>query len=129
MAQFRFERDSLPIAIQENRLVIDGRSVELEWPILDAIESSDRIFVLFDPDRCHFMQGEKGLVLRPGPVIPNLIAIQRDGTLLWEAGFPQPEDYYYRIASSTPLAVYSFSCWRCEIDPGTGAILTKVFCK
>jgi hypothetical protein len=119
----------MPITIQGNRLVIDGRSIELQWPILDAIEGKDRIFVLFDPSKVHFVQGEKGLVRRPGRVIPNLIAIGKDGTLLWEGAYPQTEDYYYNFSPAGKLAVNSFSSWRCEIDPNTGAIVGKVFFK
>jgi len=119
----------LSLAIRDNRLVVDGRSIELEWPVLDAVEGKDRIFVLFDPDRCQCMPGERGPVLRPGPVFPKLIAIRKDGTLLWKAAYPQPENYYYNFSSTQPLAVNSFSSWRCEIDPDTGAMLFKLFFK
>jgi hypothetical protein len=117
----------MAITMEGNRLVVDGRSIDLQWTILDAIEGKDRILVLFDPTKVHFIQGEKRLLRRPGPVIPNLIAIGRDGTLLWEAAYPQTEDHYYGFSSAGKLAANSFSPWRCEIDPDTGAIVSKVF--
>jgi hypothetical protein len=47
------------------------------------------------------------------------------------ADFPEPtrEDYYYLITSRKPLVVTSFSSYDCELDPGTGKIVSREFFK
>jgi len=61
----------------------------------------------------------------------NLVCLDLSGKRLWEAEFPEPgkPDYYYEIGSRQPLVAYSLSSYDVELDPETGAILSKEFTK
>jgi hypothetical protein len=96
----------------------------LQWPIRDAVEIDDKIIVLLDPNA--YLKDpsfEKGSDFR------NLIAFSKEGKKLWEAEYPQLEDYYYEIESKYPLRVYSFSSYDCIIDEKTGQIISMEFFK
>lgn len=116
-------------SFQGNTLTIDGQSIQLAWPVLDAIEEGDRVYVLFDPDSYLLDQNYKKMRRKGAPAIRNLVALMKNGTKLWEAELPESSDYYYRISSSRPLIVNSFSSYRCEISPDNGAVVRKEFLK
>lgn len=116
-------------SFQGNVLTIEGQSIQLAWPVLDAIEEGARVFVLLDPDSYLLDPNYKKIRRHGAPAIRNLIALMKDGTKLWEAELPESSDYYYRFSSSRPLIVNSFSSYRCEISPDNGAILRKEFLK
>jgi hypothetical protein len=110
-------------------IFIDGQSVEMPWPVLDAIEQGDKVFVLLDPNS-YLLDPNYKVTRRQGtPAIRNLIAITRTGTNLWKAEMPEASDYYYRISSAVPLLAYSFSAYQCEIDPEYGTIRNMEFLK
>ncbi len=106
------------IAFDRNRIVAQGRWIELEHPIQDAFLRDGRIFVLFDPGSGSWSSG-------------NMVCVGLDGEKLWVAEFPESgrEDYYYLISSRNPLVVNSFSSYKCELDPATGKILSREFLK
>ncbi len=112
-----------------NILTIDGQSIQLAWPVLDAIEDGDRVFVLLDPDSYLLDHNYKKMRRQGAAAIRNLVAIAKNGIQLWEAELPERSDYYYRISSSRPLIVNSFSSYRCEIDAADGTITRKAFLK
>lgn len=101
----------------------------MRWRVLCAVEKSDKVLVLFDPDSYLLDQEYKDMRRRGAPAIRNLIAIRKTGEQLWEAEMPEAADYYYRIVSHNPLMVYSFSSYKCEIDLASGAIIRKEFSK
>lgn len=119
----------MTISFQGSILTIDSQLIQLAWPVLDAIEEGNRVFVLLDPDSYLLDPNYKRVRRQGAPAIRNLVALMKNGTKLWEAELPEPSDYYYRISSSKPLVANSFSSYRCEISPDTGAIMKKEFLK
>ena len=112
-----------------NELVIDGVALQTEFPIQSAVELDQRVIVLLAPDS-YLGDTSYGEDRRRGSnPIRNLRAYSRSGELLWEADFPEPADYYYRLVSCHPLVALSFSSYECEIDPGTGKIVSRKFVK
>lgn len=119
----------MSIEVSGKILTIDGSAVQLEWPILAAEETKDRIFVLLDPD-AYLADSRYKLSLRNGgQAIRNLLGFSRDGRKLWEADMPEARDYYYQFSSVVPLRVNSFSSFLCEINPDHGTIAAKEFLK
>src|SRR5258705_10633288 len=115
----------MSVTFQAKTLVVDGQLVQMPWPVLDAVEHGDKVFVLLDPDS-YLLDPEYKKMRRQGATaIRNLLALDKAGTKLWEAEFPEPSDYYYRIGSASPLTANSFSSYRSEIDPNTGSIKSK----
>ena len=119
----------MTISFKDNTLTINGQLIQLPWPLLDAIEEGSQVFALFDPDSYLLNPTYKEMRRKGAPAMRNLVAFGKDGTKLWEAEFPEPSDYYYRISSSSPLVANSFSSYRCEINPINGTILKKEFLK
>jgi hypothetical protein len=119
----------MSISIEGKTLFIDGQPTEMWWPVLDAIEYGDRVFVLLDPDSYLLDPDYKNMRRLGAPPIKNLVALNKAGARLWEADFPETADYYYQLVSASPLIANSFSSYRCEIDPKNGAIRYKEFLK
>ena len=119
----------MTIEIHGNVLTIDGRVVQLDWPVLEVAETRDKVFVLLDPDAYLGDASYKYSLRNGGPAIRNLVAISRDCQRLWEGELPEGRDYYYQFSSTEPLQVNSFSSFLCEIDPESRKILAKEFLK
>lgn len=119
----------MSVAFKAKTLTIDGISLQMPWPVLDAVEQGDMVFALLDPDSYLLDMEYKKMRRQGGPAIKNLLAFDKGGKKLWEADLPEGSDYYYQISAVRPLTVNSFSSYRCQIDPGTGAILTREFLK
>lgn len=119
----------MTISFQANTLVVDGHPMQMPWLVLDAVEQSDKVIVLLDPDSYLLDPNYKQVRRRGGAAIKNLLAIDKTGAKLWEAELPEQADYYYRIGSASPLTANSFSSYRCEIDANTGSIRSKEFLK
>lgn len=119
----------MTLSIHKNLLVIDGTRVQMPWPVLDAVETENTVFVLLDPNS--YLKDEAYLdsLRRGGSAIKNLIALRKNGMKLWDADLPEHSDYYYKIISSSPLVANSFSSYRCEIDPEDGSIKEREFFK
>jgi hypothetical protein len=119
----------MSVTFQTSTLVINGKSIQMPWAVLEAVEHEDKIFVLLDPDS-YLLDSEYKKMRRQGaPVVKNLLAFNKSGVKLWEADMPEPSDYYYLIGSASPLFVNSFSSYRCEIEPTSGKIINKEFLK
>lgn len=119
----------MTISFQGNTMTIDGQPVQLPWPVLDAIEEGNRVFVLMDPDSYLLDVDYKRKRRQGSPAIRNLVALTKSGMELWKAELPESSDYYYRISSSKPLTANSYSSYRCEINPDNGTITRKEFLK
>lgn len=119
----------MSVSFQGNNLMVDGQPIQMPWPVLDAREEGDKVFVLFDPDSYLLDPNYKRLRRQGAPAIRNLIALTKAGAKLWEAEFPEASDYYYRLNSTDPLVANSFSSYRCEINADDGAIKNKEFLK
>jgi hypothetical protein len=119
----------MSINFHAKTLIIDVNSIQMLWPVLDAIEQDDKVFVLLDPDSYLLDPNYKKMRRQGVPAIKNLLAFDKTGVKLWEAEFPETSDYYYRFSSSSPLIVNSFSSYRCEIDTTNGSIKNKVLLK
>lgn len=119
----------MSVTFQAKTLVINGLTLQMQWPVLDAVEEGSAVFVLLDPDAYLLDADYKRMRRQGGPAIKNLLAFDKGGTKLWEADLPESSDYYYLISSASPLVVNSFSSYRCQINPSTGAILTREFFK
>jgi len=102
-------------------LSINGKSLELDYPVVDAFELEGRIIVLFNPDAYTERFGQ----------FPNLIALGPTGERVWTAELPTTTsgDRYYKVSSRTPLVVYSIYSQECEIEPATGRIKVRRFFK
>jgi len=109
------------ISYSDNTLTIDGREHHLNFPIESAVESGDRVFVLFDPDAHHEKFGQ----------FENVVALSRAGEVLWIAELPTSRsgDRYYRLVCERALKASSVFSFVCELDPATGRILRKEFLK
>lgn len=103
--------------------------IATEYPIADAFELDGRWIVLLDAEA--YLQDPGYSLDRRRGVEPlrNLRAYANGGRILWEAEFPTPADYYYRIVGRDPLIAQSFSGYRCRIDPVTGRIIAAEFTK
>lgn len=118
----------MSVTFNEKALVFNELTLQMLWPILDAVEQEGKVFVLLNPDS-YLLDKNYKHVRHGGAVIKNLMAFDKTGSKLWEAEMPQDADYYYRICSKSPLIANSFSSYRCQIDPNTGAILSREFYK
>ena len=110
-------------------LVVDGIEVKMPWSILSAKVCEDKVIVLLDPDSYLLNSNYKNFRRQGGCALKNLFALDCLGVKLWEADFPVPSDYYYKISSYFPLVACSFSSYRCEIDLNDGSIKKKEFLK
>lgn len=119
----------MTISFHDNTLTIDDQSIQLAWAVLDAIEEGSQVFVLLDPDSYLLNPNYKKMRRQGAAAIRNLVAYSRSGVKLWEAELPEHSDYYYRISSSKPLIVNSFSSYKCEISIDDGIIKKKEFLK
>jgi hypothetical protein len=115
----------MSIAFSGRSMDINGQSVELPWPVRQAIEHRDKVFVLLDPDAYLSSPGYK----KEEPALRNLWAFDMSGRKIWEAALPEDSDYYYRLTSVDPLVANSFSSHICTIDSGSGAVLQAQFVK
>jgi hypothetical protein len=119
----------MAVTYSSRTLKIDELSVEMQWPILAVAENEDKVFVLLDPDTYLSDITYKTSRRHGAPAVYNLIAVGRAGERLWEAEYPEPSDYYYKLTSVSPLVAMSFSSYRCEIDVDSGRIVNKEFLK
>ena len=103
--------------------------VQMPCQVKEAFCFEGRTIVLLDPDAYLTDPDFPAERRRGNDPLRNLRAYSTSGELLWEAEFPEPADYYYRIVSRSPLVVLSFSSYRCRIDPETGRILEARFVK
>jgi hypothetical protein len=115
----------MSIAFAGSNLDINGHSVKLPWPVLQAMEHQGKVFVLLDPDAYLTSPGYG----KEEPALRNLWAFDLAGHKIWEAELPQDSDYYYRLTSANPLVANSFSSHICTIDSGNGAVLQAQFVK
>jgi hypothetical protein len=109
--------------------MIDGSPYKMEYPVKDAFWAEGRAIVLLDPDAFLTDSAYKKARRRGDGAIRNLLALARNGTLLWQAALPESVDYYYKLENRNPLIALSFSSYRCEIDPFDGHIAMKQFLK
>lgn len=117
------------LEVKENAIVFNDRIIDVGSRILDARVCRDIVVVLIDPDS-YVSDPEYRRKQRAGlPAARNLRAYSSDGEVLWEAEMPEQVDYYGKIISVNPIEVYSFSGFRCRIDPQTGKITSKHFMK
>jgi hypothetical protein len=109
------------INYSKKTVTIDGVTVALEYAVLVAFELMGNVIVLFDPDE---------LIPKSGR-FHNLIALDMNGSKLWEAELPTTStgDCYIEISSKKPLQAISFKSYVSEIDIGTGMIISKNFTK
>jgi hypothetical protein len=115
---------------QPDSKVQAGRALfSTDYSAREVFELDDRIIVLLDPDDYLTDPSYPRERRRGQDALRNLRAYSMSGKLLWEAEFPEPADYYYKIVSRSPLVVLSFSSYRCRIDPETGRILEAQFFK
>lgn len=119
----------MALSFSGTNVVIDGVSIQTQWPVLQVSESHKGIYVLLDPDSYLTDSSYKSSRRAGAPAIRNLLAFNRSGQKLWEGELPEETDYYYALSSVEPLVVNSFSSYRCELDGTTGAILQKEFLK
>jgi hypothetical protein len=112
-----------------HEICVGGTTILTDYPVRDAFELDGRVIVLLDPDE-YLEDPDYPKERRRGDnALRNLRAYSNSGELLWEAEFPEPADYYYKIVSRSPLWAMSFSSFRCRIDPESGRILETQFLK
>jgi hypothetical protein len=110
-------------------VTVDGVTWATEYPVKEAFTLAKAVCVLLEPDAYLSDTGYSKERRRGNGALRNLRAYSPTGDLLWEAEFPEPADYYYRIVSREPLVALSFSSYRCRIDPGSGRIVESEFMK
>ena len=119
----------MPTPQDAHAVMIADTSVALPWPPMAVVAVEGNTLVLLDPD-VYLLDPEYKRLRRFGaPAIKNLWAFDNQGRKLWEAEFPEPTDYYYKLLSARPHVALSFSSWRCTLCPTTGRTLNKEFLK
>ncbi len=110
----------MKISFLLNVLEVDGHQVKLDFDIVDAVTVGDSVVVLLDVDS----------VASVGQ-FRNLVALDKRGSVIWKAEMPTSANYdrYFKIASVDPLVAYSTTSFECEIDPGSGKIVRRVYYK
>lgn len=117
------------VTYQGRTVTVDGTSYTMPYEIREAFGLDEIAIVLLDPN-AYLNDPTYGKERRRGVnPLHNLFGIDNSGRVLWEAEFAEAVDYYYRVASRSPLVALSFSSFRCEIDPFTGKIVKKQFFK
>jgi hypothetical protein len=119
----------MSVSFHGSNLIVDGQSIQMPWPVLDAREEGDKVFVLFDPDSYLLDANYKRMRRQGAPAVRNLVALTKGGAKLWEAELPETSDYFYRLISTKPLVANSFSSYKCEINADDGAVKSKEFMK
>ena len=111
----------MTVSFIERELRIDEQVHVLEFPIDVAFEHGGLVIVLFAPDSNLKKFGQ----------FHNVIAVDRDGLLVWEAELPTSNtgDRYYKIANRDPLTLYSTQSYDVFLDPASGRIIEKRFTK
>ena len=102
-------------------VVIGGRPIEMEYPVVEAFQLGDKVVVMLDPDAYNQKFGQ----------FRNLLAFTPEGEALWVAELPtsMSSDTYTRISSKNPLVADSFTSYACEINQSSGEIIKKSFYK
>jgi hypothetical protein len=121
---------ALTVTHEGDMVKINGHPIRMEFMVRDAFWANGCAIVLLDPDAYldNPAYGARRRARGRKPV-HNLRALSSAGATLWQAEFPEPADYYYRIESRDPLVALSFSAYRCEIDARTGRIKSKALLK
>lgn len=115
--------------IQGNIVVVNGNTISVGSPILDAQAGPGMVLVLINPDS-YLKDPDYRRKRRAGlDAVRNLQAFSLSGVKLWDAEMPEDADYYYKIVNTDPIEVDSFSSFRCRIDSRTGKIISKRFMK
>lgn len=104
---------------------IDGKPTRMTYMVREAFWAHECAIVLLDPNAYMDLPAFGAQRRRSRNPVHNLRAYSAAGELLWQAQQPKSSDHYYRIESQDPLIALSFSGFRCEIDVGSGEILTK----
>lgn len=96
-------------------------TLQLQYPVTKAWLQAQysRIIVLMD------YTAQRGMLQ-----FRNLVAYSTKGDLLWEAELPTgtgAEAYVDAELDHQGLHAFSFSCFRCLIDPSNGKIIRKSF--
>jgi len=117
------------IHIDSNNLYYGSIHVSTSYPIKEAHQIGNAVLVLIDPssylnDSSYPKERRRGV-----NALRNLLLFSDQGKLIWEAEFPEHVDYYYRIISTSPIVVYSFSSYQCMIDINSGKIMEMEFMK
>src|SRR5690349_15238862 len=107
---------TVALDVRGSIVVVDGRAIDVDRPVLDAQATNTIVLVLIDPDS-YLLDPDYRKKRRAGlPAVRNLRAFSLEGAALWEAELPEVADYYHRIVSVDPIEVDSFSSFRCRID-------------
>ncbi|KZX81778.1 hypothetical protein A3715_07265 [Oleiphilus sp. HI0009] len=113
------------IEIQGNKIKHNGKDIELQFNVLEAIESDGNILVIFD-----YMQ------FPANEPANNLICIDTSGKKLWVAESPttQNTNAYTNFMGTVKtekgsVAVNNFTGYSCIICLSTGKLLNASFTK
>ena len=103
-------------------LTIDGQRHRMPFPIAEIADLGTLVVVLQDPDSNIQKFGQ----------FANLIAVRRDGSLLWTAELPSSKtgECYYRLRiEAGRIIAYSTGSFVVEVDSQTGRITQREFVK
>ena len=113
------------IKFNGKELRIDGTVLILPYSILDAEESSEKIFIVYD-----YMEFPMN-----GPA-PNLVCIEKSGKELWVADNPTSQSNdaftnFSRTNKSTDncISVNNFAGYLCQVNKSTGELNDVQFTK
>jgi hypothetical protein len=103
------------------QLLWAGRPLGVSVKAIAALSTLDAVIVLLD-----YMEMGRGQV-------KNLIRLERDGRVAWQASLPtrEPSDCYvdFSLGSGSHISASSWSGWRVLLDPASGEIEEKAFTK
>ena len=113
------------IAFHGRKITVNGLTWKVPYRIKNAFLSGGRVVVIYEPTEkiFEYFRGK----------YHSMEGFTLDGKRLWVAEYPMQgsgsSDMYVEFMSVEPLIVWSFSCFRCKIDPETGTILHSEFTK
>ena len=105
------------ITFSNDILSLNGKEIQMEFPILSVVPVENRVYLLFRPESK--LAGQ----------FHNLICLNKKGERLWRAELPvaRSNGAYYSIDTTGPLIAHSFSGFTCELNPENGKILNKTY--
>jgi hypothetical protein len=110
----------MDLKIDTDRVFVADRWWRFDKHVLQAKQIGARVLVIFD-----YMAYPQG---RPAA---NLLAFDEHQKKMWDAQNPSdsPTDAFVNFVSESPVQVWNFAGYSCEIDPDTGRLLKSVFTK
>jgi hypothetical protein len=110
----------MKIEFRENHLFIEGRDIELPYPIHEIQKVDSKIIIIY-----YYMSGPKQGQFK------NCVAYDLQGNFLWTGEHPttNENDVYLNFVKIYPLILANFAGFDCELDINNGKLKRATFSK